>query len=357
MPQFTVVNKPTCTSHCTKPATDGSGTTGLHPLRRPLLLAGAALCAGLLMVGSAIAEQYPSRMVRIITPYPPGGGGDLLARVYGQKVQEKWGQPVMVDNRPGAGTILGTAAAAKAEPDGYTLLITSDSSITSNPHLYSKMSFDPLHDLVPITQLVGSNMMILVHPSVKFRTLTELVAFAKANPNRVQYASFGAGSQPHLSFEALKRAANIDLLHVPYSGLGPATTAVVKGEVMMTLGSAATASGHIKSGKLIPIAITRADPSPDTANLRTFKDAGFADMDPRAWFGIFAPKGTPTGIVKKIQRDIAEILADPEFRKREVLDRGYIAGGMSPEEFAAEIKADYAMKGRLIKTMNIKLEN
>jgi tripartite-type tricarboxylate transporter receptor subunit TctC len=324
--------------------------------RRVVLAALVAACAGLLSIGAAIAQQYPRKMVRIITPYPPGGGGDLLARVFAQKLQEKWGQTVMVDNRPGAGTIVGTAAAAKAEPDGYTLLITSDSSITSNPHLYAKMGFDPLQDLAPITQLIGSNMMILVHPEAKFRTLPELVAFAKANPNTVQYASFGSGSQPHLSFEALKRAAGLDLLHVPYSGLGPATAAVVKGEVLVTLGSAATASGQIKAGRLIPIAITRHDPSPDTAHLRTFADAGFPDMDPRAWFGVFAPKGTPQAVARTIQRDVAAILADPEFRKREVTDRGYIAGGMPPEEFAADIKADYEFKGRLIKALNVKLD-
>jgi len=335
------------------------------PFKKCVALAGlkkAAAClvvlysAVLLAPNALWAQAYPSKAVRIVVPYPPGGGGDLLGRLFSARLSQFWGQPVLVENKPGAATIIGTDAVAKAEPDGYTLLVTSDSSITSNPHLYPKLSYDPLKDLAPVTLLIRSNMVVVVHPSVPARTLTELVALAKAQPGKLNYSSFGSGSQPHLLFEALQREAGINITHVPYKGLGPALTATVAGEVQMTLASAATAIGQIDSGKLRPLAITRADRSPLMPELPTLKDSGFPSIDPQAWFGLFAPGGTPPAIVNKIQHDVAQILLDPEFMEREITRRGYTAGGLNSEAFAAFIKEDFEYKRRLIRISGAKAE-
>jgi tripartite-type tricarboxylate transporter receptor subunit TctC len=315
-----------------------------------------AMTLGLALPCAALAQQYPAKPVRIVTPYPPGGGGDLLARVFGDRLGKVWGQPVVVENRPGAATIIGTELVAKAAPDGYTLLVTSDSSITSNPHLYPKLAFDPLRDLAPVTQLIGSNMVMVVHPSVPVRTIAELVALAKAQPGRLNYGSFGGGSQPNLAFEALKTETGIDIAHVPYKGLGPAMTAVLAGEVQMTMTSAAIAVGQIASGKLKALAITRTDRSPLMPDLPTLKDSGYPNIDPRSWFGLWATGGTPATIVTRIQRDVAQIIADPEFREREIVRRGYSPGGQSPADFAAFIREDYEFKGRMIKASGIKAD-
>jgi tripartite-type tricarboxylate transporter receptor subunit TctC len=307
-----------------------------------------------LAVLPATAQQYPVKPVHIVTPYPPGGGGDLLARVFGDRLGRTWGQPVIVDNKPGANTILGTEAVARAAPDGYTLLVTSDSSITSNPHLYPQMKFDPLRDLAPITQLIGSNMVMVVHPSVPVHTIAELVALARSKPGTLNYGSFGGGSQPNLTFEALKTETGISIAHIPYKGLGPAMAAVLAGEVQMTMTSAAIAVGQIASGKLRALAITRADRSPLMPDLPTLKDAGYPNIDPRSWFGLWSAGGTPAPIINKIQRDVAQLISDPDFREREIVRRGYSPGGQSPADFAAFIREDYEFKGRMIKASNIK---
>jgi tripartite-type tricarboxylate transporter receptor subunit TctC len=322
---------------------------------RTRIILTVALC-GLAAGESALAQTYPSKPVRIVTPYPPGGGGDYLARLFGDRLSKGWAQPVVVENRPGAATIIGTEMVARAAPDGYTLLVTSDSSVTSNPHLYPKMTFDPLRDLAPVTQLIGSNMVVVVHPSLPVGSISELVALAKSQPGKLNYSSFGGGSQPNLSFEALKSEAGISITHVPYKGLGPATTAVVAGEVQMTVTSSGSAMGQIASGKLKVLAITRAQRSALLPGVPTLKEAGYPNIDPRSWFGLWATGGTPAAIVAGIQRDVARIMADPEFREREIVRRDYAPGGQTPEEFAAFIREDYEFKGRMIRTSGIKAD-
>ena len=333
------------------------------PVKRLAVTRCFALCllAGILIgcwsgTATAQAQAYPNKLVRFIVPYPPGGGGDLLGRLFADRLSKMWGQPVVVESKPGASTIIGTDFVAKAAPDGYTLLLTSDTSITVNPHLYPKLPYEPLRDLAPITQLIGTNMVLVVHPSILVNTMAELVALAKAQPGRLNYGSSSVGGPAHLSFEALKTEAGINIAHVPYKGLGPAVMATVAGEVQMTLASAATAVGQIHSGKLKALAITRADRSPLMPELPTLKDSGFPNIEPRVWFGLFAPGATPPAIVRKIQGDIAQIISDPDFREREINHRGYTAGGSTPEEFAAFIREDFEFKGRLIRTIGIKAE-
>lgn len=305
---------------------------------------------------AASAQDYPTKLVRIIVPYPAGGGVDGMARPLADRLSRVWQQPVVVENKPGASTIIGADMVAKAPADGYLLLFTSDSTVTSNPHLYRTMPFDPIKDLAPVTQLIDLHQMVLVHPSVSANTMQELVALAKAKPGTLNYGSYGSGSQPNLLFEALKAETGIELTHVPYKGLAPALMATIAGEVQMTLGSAGSSGTYIEAKTLKPLAIARPTRLPLYPDVPTLREAGFPDIDPRPWYGMFAPAGTPPAVVAKIQKAVAAILEEPEFRDREVVGRGYTGVGSTPEQFAAFIKEDLAYKGRLIKISGAKVE-
>jgi tripartite-type tricarboxylate transporter receptor subunit TctC len=315
------------------------------------------VCAALLMQATAVAAQdYPGKLVRVVVPYPPGGGVDGMARPVADRLTRLWHQPVIVENRPGAGTMVGADAVAKAPADGYTLLFTSDSTITSNPYLYDKSPLDPIKDLAPITQLIDLHQMVVVHPSVPVDSLQALVAYAKAKPDTLNYGSYGSGSQPHLLFEALKAETGIKIAHVPYKGIAPALTATIAGEVQMTLGGAATTGEHFAAGKLKPLAIARQSRLDLYPNVPTLREAGFADVDPKPWYGLFAPAGTPRAVVDKIQKDVTAVLADPEFRAREVVGKGYTGVASTPDAFAAFIRSDLEYKGRLIRISGAKAE-
>jgi len=302
------------------------------------------------------AQEFPVRSVRIVVPYPPGGGVDGLARPLAERLSRLWNQAVLVENKAGAATMIGGDAVAKAAPDGHTLLLTSDSSITSNPHLYQKMPFDPIRDLVPVTQLIDLHQMVVAHPSVTANTLQELVALARAKPGALNYGSYGGGSQPHLLFEALKAQTGIQVAHIPYKGIAPALTAAIAGEVQLTLGGAATTRGHFQSGRLKPLAIARQERLALYPEVPTLREAGFPEIDPRPWFGVFAPAATARAVVDRIRRDIANVLAEPEFREREITGKGYTGVGSTPEEFAAFVRSDLESKGKLIRVSGAKAE-
>ena len=302
------------------------------------------------------AQEFPGKPVRIVVPYPPGGGVDGMARPIADRLSRLWNQPVVVENKPGASTIIGSDFVAKAAPDGLTLLLTSDSSITSNPHLYPKMPFDPVKDLAPVTQLIDLFQMVVAHPSVPARTMQELVELAKARPGTLNYGSYGSGSQPNLLFEALKAQTGVNIAHIPYKGIAPALTAAVAGEVQMTLGGTATSRGYFVAGRLKPLAIARQQRLPAMPDVPTLRESGFPDIDPRPWFGLFAPAGTPSAILEKIQKDVHAIITEPEFDKREMTGKGYGAVGSTPAGFAEFIKNDLEYKGRLIKLSGAKAE-
>lgn len=314
------------------------------------------VCLGLAMVQPVWAQEFPSRAVRIVVPYPAGGGVDGLARPLAERLSRLWGQPVLIDNRAGAATQIGGDNVAKSAPDGHTLLLTSDQSITSNPHLYPKMPFDPIKDLAPVTQLIDLHQMVIAHPSVSAASLQELVALARSKPGSLNYGSYGSGSQPHLLFEALKAQTGVQVAHIPYKGIAPAITATLAGEVQLTLGAPATTRGHIQAGKLKPLAIARSERLASFPDVPTLREAGFAEIDPRPWFGVFAPAATPRAVVDKIRRDIAAILAEPEFREKEITSRGNTAVGSTPEDFAAFIRSDLEYKGKLIRVSGAKAE-
>ncbi|MDH7796289.1 MULTISPECIES: tripartite tricarboxylate transporter substrate binding protein [unclassified Beijerinckia] len=314
------------------------------------------LMASLLLSPSlAMAQDFPKQMVRLIVPYPAGGGVDGLARAVADGLGRKWGQSVIIDNRPGASTMIGGEYVARAPADGTTLLFTSDSSITSNPFLFRKMSFDPIKDLAPITQLADLHQMVLVHPSVPANTLQELVALAKAKPDALNYASYGNGSQPHLLFEALKKQAGIQIIQVPFRGIAPALQAVIAGDVQMTLGGPA-ALGMLEAKQLKALAIGRKQRLPALPDVPTLAEAGYPEIDPLSWFGLFAPAATPPAIIAKIQQDVAAIMKDPDFNKRFVEGLGFTGVASTPEAFAQFIKTDLAIKQRLIATSGATVE-
>lgn len=279
-----------------------------------------------------------------------------MARPMAERLSRIWGKPVIVENRAGASTIIGSDAVAKAAPNGLTLLFTSDSGITSNPHLFPSMPFDPIKDLVSVTQLIELNQLVVLHPSVPANSLQELVALAKSKPNQLNYGSYGGGSQPNLLFEALRVQTGAQIAHIPYKGIAPAMTATLAGEVQMSMGALGVTTGYINSGMMKPIAIGRAQRLPQFPNVPTLKEAGFPDIDPKSWFGIFASKDTPKPIVEKIRADVVAVLNDPEFMAKEIVGRGHTPVGSTPDEFAAFVKSDLEYKGKMIKSAGIKAD-
>lgn len=304
----------------------------------------------------ATAAPFPDRTVRIVVPYPAGGGVDGLARALADRLSKMWNQPVIIENKSGASTIIGGEVVARSAKDGYTLYFTSDSSITSNPFLFKKLPFDPVKDLAPVTQLIDLHQMVVVNPSVSANTMQELVALAKAQPDKLTYGSYGKGSQPNLLFETVKSKAGIEILHVPFRGIAPAIQGTLQGDVLMTLGGAATTGQHIKAGKMKALAIGRKTRLTDFPDIPTLAEAGFADADPQSWFGLFAPAATPADIIVKIQRDTAAVLNEPEFKERNIDSVGYTGIGSTPEAFAAFIKSDLEYKRKMIATAGIEPE-
>ena len=305
---------------------------------------------------SAQAAAYPNKAIRLVVPYPPGGGIDVMSRVIGLQLSQRWGQPIIIDNKPGAGTIVAAESVARAAPDGYTLMITTDATITINPHLYAKLPYDPVKDFVPVTQLVFLNQLLLANPGVPAGDLKELIAYAKSNPAKLNYASYGSGSQPNLAMEMLKSQAGIDIVHVPYKGIPQAVPAAIANEVQLTFSGAASSIAHLKSGRLKALAVggkTRLSLLPEVP---TFAEQGFPDIPSNAWFGLFAPAGTPRDVVMKLHAEVTKILNDPEFQQREIVAKGYEVVASKPEEFASFLTADSVRNARAVKISGAKAE-
>lgn len=316
----------------------------------------AILAAALLATGSANAQDFPSQPVKLIVPYPPGGGVDTMARPLAEKLAQAWGKPVVIENKPGGSTIIGAEAVINASPDGHTLLFTTDSTITSNPHLFKKLSHDPIKQLAPVTQLVDLLQLVLVHRSIASKDGRELIALARKDPKALNYASYGVGSQPHLFFEALKSEAGISIEQVPFKGLAPAMQAVIAGETQMTLAGPGIAAGHIKSGALKALAMCAPRRVASMPDIPVLKEAGFPDVDPRSWFGLFAPAQTPVAIIERIHKSVAAVANEPDFKARVIDGRGFVGVASTPAEFARFIADDLAYKAKLIKTAGIQPE-
>ena len=305
---------------------------------------------------SVQAQSWPTKPVRIVVAYPPGGGIDVMGRQIAEKLTGMWGQPVVVENRPGANTIVATDAVAKSAPDGYTVLMTTDATFSINPHLYQKLPFDTQRDFIPVTMMVLLQQLLVAHPSVPANSLAELIALAKARPGSINYASYGSGSQPHLAGEMLKNKAGIDLVHVPYKGISLAVPAVMAGEVQLTFAGIATSAPQLKAGRIKAIAIGGTARSPLFPQVPTFTELGYPEVETHAWFGFFLPAGSPKEAVARIYQDTKKIVDDPEFRQKQLIERGYEPVGSSPDEFTAYIRSDSASRARAVKVSGAKAE-
>ena len=302
------------------------------------------------------AHAWPTKPVRLVVAYPPGGGIDVMARQIAEKLTPAWGQPVVVENKPGANTIVATDAVAKSPADGHTILLTTDATFSINPHLYAKLPFDTQRDFIPVTMLVLLQQLLVAHPALPANTLEELIKLAKAKPGSINYASYGSGSQPHLSGEMLKNKAGIDLVHVPYKGISLAVPAVMAGEVQLTFAGIATSMPQLKAGRIKAIAIGGAQRSPLLPQVPTFRELGYPEVETHAWFGFFLPVGSPPVAVARIHTDTKRIIEEPEFRQKQLIDKGYEPIGSSPDEFAAYIRKDSESRARAVKISGAKAE-
>lgn len=301
----------------------------------------------------AAAQDFPTAVVRIVVPSPAAGGLDNLARPLAERLSQIWKQPVIVENKPGVNGELGSEFVATSPPDGQVLLLVDGSTITNNPFIFKNSNLDPIKELAPITQVIDMHQIVLVHPSVKARSMKEFVALAKTMPDGLTYGSYGYGSPPHLLYGMLNHQAGITIRQIPYRGIAAALTAVLSDEVQTTLGSLSVATGYIDTGTMVPLAVCSPSRLPSRPDLPTLTEAGYPDIDPRAWYGLFAPAGTPAPIVNRIQKDVETIFNDPAFRSRYVESLGYTAVVSTPAQFAAFIQSDSKIKEALIKSAGI----
>ncbi len=314
------------------------------------------VAAGLLsaLAAAAASAQYPARPIKLLVPNPPGGASDTIARVFAPRLAEALGQPVIVENRPGSNGNLSSELAARAAPDGYTLLLGQDSQIVISPHLYANMAVDTLRDLAPVATLITTQMVLSVNPAVPAKTLQEFLEYARrANPP-LAYASIGNGSQHHLTMEMLKARTHIDLVHVPFKGGGPATLAVLAGEVPVMFGGNSVTS-HIKAGKLRGLAVAgprRSETFPDLPTLGEF----FPGLEVTAWLGLFAPAGVPAPVLARLRGETNRLLADPGIREKVRNVGGLEPFITTPEEFSALIRAQYAKYGEVVKAVGAKID-
>ncbi len=312
------------------------------------------LGAALLMAAAvAHAQNFPAKPVRVITPFTAGSAIDTLARVLGQKFGDTWGQQVVVDNRVGANGIIGTEAAAKAPPDGYTLYLGNISTLAVNPHLYLKLPYDAVRDFAPVTMAATIPVVLVVHPSLPVKSVKELIALARAHPGELNYASGGTGSAQHLPMEMLRVDAGINIVHVPYKGLGPAFSDVLGGQVPMMFTGVSNVVPYMKSGRLRVLAIGSPKRSATLPEVPTVAEAGVPGFDFDSWTGYLVPIGTPKEIIAKLHADITRTLTQPDVREK-LIALGFDLVGGTPEALATLIRNDIARFGKLIKAAGIK---
>jgi tripartite-type tricarboxylate transporter receptor subunit TctC len=315
-----------------------------------------ALVAAILAVVACLvaAQGYPAKPVRIIVPFPPGGGTDILGRYLGLRLSETLGQQVLVDNRGGANGTLGLELASKAPPDGYTLAIGQTGNLTISPSLV-KVGYDPARDFAPITLLVSSPLVITIHPSLPVRSLKELVALAKKRPGELSYASSGSGSPGHLSVEMLKKMAGIDMVHIPYKGAAPGFTDLVAGHVQLYFTSMLSAQQFVKSGRVRVLASGGAKRSPSAPDLPTVAESGYPGFDAANWWGLLGPVGMAREIVARVNAEMLKIMKTPDARSRmAAMDTDIVAG--TPEQFAAYIASETLKWGRIIRESGARVD-
>lgn len=321
------------------------------PLTQRLALALAATtfsCA-------ALAQAWPAKPIRIVVPFPPGGGTDIIARETSQRVAKATGWTFVIDNRPGAGGNLGVDAVAKSPPDGYTIVLGQSSNLAINPTLYSKLPYDPQKDLVPIVLLANAPLVMVTGMTTPYKTLADAVNAAKARPGQINFASPGNGTVAHLTSEMFQKAAGVQTQHVPYKGAAQALTDVVGGTVDIYMSSVPTLLGQIKQGKLRPLAVTSARRVDDLPDVPTINESGYKGFDAVTWFGLLAPAGTPKDVIAKLNAEFNKALKEAELAKR-LGDEGADAAGGTPEQFAALIKDEIPRWGKVVKDSGAKVD-
>ena len=303
----------------------------------------------------ALAQSYPTKPVRIIVPYSAGGGTDIVARAVGQKLSDKWGQSVIVDNRVGANGIIGADAVAKAPADGYTLLMSTPAEVSTSPHLYKNIPYNAERDLAPISLITVTPLVVAVNPAVPAKTVQELVALAKAKPGTLGFATPGTGSAQHLTGELLMAAAGIKLVHIPYKGAGQSIPDVIGGQVPMGIYGVLTISQHARAGRLRMLAVTTSKRSSAYPDVPTLAESGLPGFDTSLWFGLVAPAATPKPVIGKIHDDVVAALRLPDLRERIASQGGDVVGD-TPEEFAAFIAAESAKYAMIIRQAGVNLD-
>ena len=313
----------------------------------------AAAALAFACVASAAAQTYPAKPVRLIIPFSAGGGTDIFARLIGRKLQENMGQSFVPDNRAGASGIIGCELVARAAPDGYTLLMGTTGTHTTNPAVYAKLPYDPLKDFEPVSLVAESPFMLLVHPSLPARTVKELIAFARARPGELTYGSSGIGSSSHLGFELFNMMAGIKGVHVPYKGLPPAMSDTASGQLVMTWNSITASAEFIKAGRVRALGIGSKKRSALMPQIPTISEAGLPGYELGSWYGLFAPAGTPQSIVRRLHGEIVKAINDPAL-KQQFSALSAEAVGSTPEEFREVLKKDIVKWAKVARAANVK---
>ena len=318
-------------------------------------LARVCAVAALALASAAHGQAYPSKPVRMIVAYPPGGGTDIVGRMLAQKLGEALGHAVVVENRGGASGNIGTELAAHAAPDGYTILMGNVAPNAINVSLFENLPFHPIADFAPVSLVASTPNILVVHPSTRARTVEEIVALAKASPGKLNFASAGVGSSSHLAGELFRTLAGAQIVHVPYKGAGPAMVDVLSGQVQLYFATMPAAMPHVKSGKLVAIAVTSAKRSPALPGLPTVAESGVPGYEASTWYGLLAPAHTPSPVIARLHDATVKVLGQASLREK-LADQGFEPIGDTPEEFAAYIKSEIGKWGKVIREAGIRAE-
>ena len=320
-----------------------------------MYLLGAAACAAVVAPTVTLAQGYPNKAVRLIVPFPPGGGVDFVGRVVGQKLAERLGQQVSVDNRSGANGIVGLQALMAAAPDGYTIAAVSAGPLAINPHLYAKLPYNTLRDFTPIANMINFPLMLVAHPSLPVKNVKELIALAKARPNEITYSHPGVGNTGHIAGELLNAVGNVKTVGIPYKGTAPSVIAVLSGEAQLTYSSIPTALPHIRAGRLRALGVGNAKRMPSLPEFPTVAESGLPGYEAYAWAGMLGPANMPRDIVQRLSRDIVAAINTKEVTDR-MLNEGTVPTPSTPEEFTAYMTSELKRWGDVIKATKIKIE-
>ncbi|MBI4189772.1 MAG: tripartite tricarboxylate transporter substrate binding protein [Betaproteobacteria bacterium] len=310
---------------------------------------------GFICVTASVAQPYPNRPLRFILPYPPGGGADVIGRMLAEKLAESLGQSVVVDNRPGAGGNIGMALVAKSPPDGYTLALGTLAPLGLAPSLYQQLPYDPLRDFAPISLVASAPTLLAVHPSLPVKSVSELIAFAKAHPGKLNYSSSGTGGGGHRAGEMFNAMAGVKMVHIPYKGGSPSVLALISNEVSLTFGTIPAVLPHVKSGKIRGIAVAGVKRSSVAPDLPTVAEAGLPGFYDEAWWGVIAPAKTPKTIIVRLNAELVKIAHNPNMREK-LFRLGADAIGSSPEQFSDHIEAEIKRWAKLAKEIDIRAE-